>query len=149
MTDIEYGFTEEGDLDAIRTLLADCGLPMDGVDALAGNGLAARSGGGIAGTVALEPCGRAALLRSLAVAKDYRGRSLGEGLIGRITDHARRLGIEKFYLLTTGAERYFAALGFQRIDRNDAPPEIRATSQFLSVCPVSAVCMAKDIEAEP
>jgi len=145
MTDIEYGYAEEGDLDAVRSLLSGVGLPTDGVDRLVGNCLVARCDAGIAGAVALEHYGRSALLRSLAVAGDFRGRSLGRSLIEEMTGHARVLGVERFYLLTTDAERYFTALGFRRIDRNDAPPEIRATSQFLSVCPMSAACMTKDI----
>jgi mannose-6-phosphate isomerase-like protein (cupin superfamily) len=62
--------------------------------------------------------------------------------------HARLLGIERLYLLTTTAERFFTRLGFQRCGRSDAPPEIQATSQFRSVCPTSAVCMARDLGRE-
>jgi pimeloyl-ACP methyl ester carboxylesterase len=43
---------------------------------------------------------------------------------------------------------YFAALGFKRIERSEAPAQIQATTQFRSLCPKSAVCMACDISAE-
>ena len=65
-----------------------------------------------------------------------------------MVSHARLLGVEQLYLLTTDADRYFAALGFKRIERSEAPAQIQATTQFRSLCPKSAVCMARDISAE-
>ncbi len=133
---------------AIQALLTDCHLPTDGIELLADHCLVARAGSKLLGTVALEPQGRSALLRSLAVAPDYRGRSLGRSLCARMVSHARLLGVEQLYLLTTGAEQYFAALGFKRAKRSAAPAQIQATSQFRSLCPKSAVCMARDIRGE-
>ena len=69
-------------------------------------------------------------------------------LVAKMTSHARLLGIERLFLLTTEAERYFAALGFNRFDRDAAPAELQATSQFRSLCPKSAVCMIRNIRGE-
>jgi hypothetical protein len=65
-----------------------------------------------------------------------------------MVSHARLLGVERLYLLTTDAEEYFATLGFKPIERSEAPAPIQATSQFRSLCPKSAVCMARDISGE-
>jgi len=108
----------------------------------------ARTGSRLVGTIGLEPCGLAGLLRSLAVAPDVRGHLIGQSLCRRVISHARMLGIERLYLLTTDAERYFARLHFKRIERSEAPSQIQATTQFRSLCPATAVCMARDISGE-
>jgi len=148
MTDIQYSSATSGDLPAIQALLASWRLPADGIELVGDNCLVAKVDSKLVGTVALEPYGRAALLRSLAVAPDGRGRSLGRKLCARIVSQARLLGVEELYLLTTDAERYFATLGFRRIERSETPAQIQATAQFHSLCPKSAVCMARDISAE-
>ena len=62
-----------------------------------------------------------ALLRSLAVAPDRRGRRLAHDLWRRILDRARALELERLYLLTTTAEPLFARWGFARIARDVVP----------------------------
>jgi amino-acid N-acetyltransferase len=148
MTDIRYSAATGSDLPAIQALLADCHLPVDGLESLAENSLMAKMDSRLVGTVSLEPYGRSALLRSLAVARDCRGRSLGQSLCARMVSRARLLGVGQLYLLTADAERYFTALNFKRIQWSEAPTQIQATSQFRSVCPKSAVCMARDISDE-
>jgi amino-acid N-acetyltransferase len=44
-------------------------------------------------------------------------------------------------VLTTTAERFCAARGFERIDRGDVPGPIAATAEFRTLCPASAVCL--------
>ncbi len=148
MNDIKYSIATNNDLPAIQTLLTDCRLLSDGIELLSDNCIIAKAGSRLVGTVALEPCGRSALLRSLAVEPDHRDHSVGHSLCEKMVSHARLLGIGQLYLLTTDAERYFAALGFKRVERNGAPAQIQETSQFRSLCPKSAVFMARDIRGE-
>ena len=148
MTDIQYSCATSEDLPAIQALLAACRLPADGIELAGDNCLLAKVDSWLVGLVALEPYGRLGLLRSLAVSPDYRRRSLGRSSCARIVSHARLLGVERLYLLTTDADRYFNALGFVLIARSEAPAEIQATSQFRSVCPKSALCMAREIGRE-
>jgi hypothetical protein len=49
------------------------------------------------------------------------------------------------YLLTTSAADFFAHLGYKRVDRGEAPENIRATSEFSQLCPVSSVLMLKEM----
>ena len=148
MNDVTYSLATAGDLPAIQKLLADCRLASEGIKHLIANCIAAKVDARLVGTIALEPYGRPALLRSLAVAPDCRGRLVGRNLCARMFRQARLLGVGQLYLLTTDAEGYFAALGFKRIERSEAPAQIQATTQFRSLCPKSAVCMARDIGAE-
>jgi len=145
---VTYSLATDDDLQAIQTLLAGCRLPIEGIELLTENCIAAKIESKVVGCIALEPYVRSALLRSLAVAPDCRGRSLGRNLCATMVSHARLLGVEQLYLLTTDAERYFASLGFKGIERSEAPAQIQATAQFRSLCPKSAVCMARDISAE-
>jgi len=112
MAGIRYGLAADGDLPAIRSLLVDCGLLAGGIELIAQNCLVAEVHSRLVGAVALEPYGRSALLRSLAVAPDWRGRSLGRELYTRIISRARLLGLQQLYLLTIDAEKYFTSQGF-------------------------------------
>jgi amino-acid N-acetyltransferase len=48
-------------------------------------------------------------------------------------------------LLTTTAERYFPRFGFERVDRKDVPESVRASVEFTSACPSSAIVMRKSL----
>jgi len=65
-----------------------------------------------------------------------------------MVSHARLTGAEQLYLLTTDADRYFAALGFKRMEWGEAPAQIQATAQFRNLCPKSAICMVREISGE-
>jgi N-acetylglutamate synthase-like GNAT family acetyltransferase len=86
MTDIQYSSATSGDLPAIQALLADCRLPTDRIELLGDNCLVAKVDSKLVGMVALEPSEGAGLFRSLAVAPDYRGRSLGRSLCARMVN---------------------------------------------------------------
>jgi len=48
--------------------------------------------------------------------------------------------------LTTTAERYFERLGFKAIGRDAAPPEVRETREYSSLCPSFSSLMMKSLE---
>ncbi len=136
------------DLAPVRELLRSAGLPSSDVAEGRQDFLLARDGDRLAGTVAVEVHGRDGLLRSLAVAPDLRGKGLGGSLHARAVALAALRGVRTLYLLTTTAERFFAARGFDRISREAAPEAIRATAEFSSLCPDSAVCMRRELAGE-
>jgi amino-acid N-acetyltransferase len=74
--------------------------------------------------VGLEIYGEAALLRSLVVS-------------------AAAQQVRALYLLTTTAETYFEHRGYERIDRAEAPPAIKSTREFASLCPSRSAFMNK------
>jgi amino-acid N-acetyltransferase len=136
----ELSLATAQDEPAIRALLASASLPVDDVSVGAQEYVVARDGGALVGCVGLEACGEDALLRSFAVVPDRRGRGLGTTLFERAVARARERGIATAYVLTTTAERFCLAHGFERIDRAEVPARIAATSQFRTLCPATAAC---------
>ena len=133
------------DLPGIEQLLTASHLPLAGVaDTLPGF-IVAESDGTIVGTAALEVCCDNALLRSVAVAPEWRSRGLGRALVTRVIADAEARGIRGLYLLTTTAEHYFPSFGFQATTREHVPADIRETAEFREACPASAVVMARQL----
>jgi len=56
---------------------------------------------------------------------------------------AGKAGVQELYLLTMTAEPFFAKRGYGRVDRAKAPAALQGTTEFVSLCPVSSVCMMK------
>ena len=130
------------DLESIFSLLAASDLPTVGVaESLAGFSVAEHDGR-IVGVVGLETCCRRyALLRSTAVAAEYRKHGIGRRLVERAIANAEASGFSALYLLTTTAEAYFPSFGFTRVSREAVPNEVQATEEFSSACPSSATVM--------
>jgi amino-acid N-acetyltransferase len=135
---------QAADLPAIERLLTTSNLPLAGVAETLHGFVVAESDGAIVGTAALELCCDDALLRSVAVAPEWRSRGLGRALVTRVIADAEARGIRALYLLTTTAEHYFPSFGFRRIARDEAPAEIRETEQFKSVSCASAAVMCRN-----
>ena len=133
------------DLDAIHALLRESELPIDGVAEALSDFVVAESDGRLVGVIGLEVCCDDALLRSAAVAREWRGRGLGRALVSRIIADAEARGTRALYLLTTTAEHYFPSFGFERTTRDRVPDAVRATGEFRSVCCASAIVMWKEL----
>jgi amino-acid N-acetyltransferase len=133
------------DLPAVRDLLERSHLPLDGVDDHLPTMLVAREGAEIVGTAALELYADCALLRSVAVDPRQQGRRLGHALTEAALRLARDHGVDTVFLLTTTAERFFPKFGFEPIARDDVPASVRASIEFQSACPASAIVMRKTL----
>ena len=129
------------DLRRVERLLADASLPTDGIADVHSTFTVAELGSELVGVAGLEVCCRNALLRSVAVAPEWRSRGLGRELVTRVIADAEARGIDALYLLTTTAERYFPSFGFRAVARDAVPEDIRETSEFREACPASAVVM--------
>jgi SAM-dependent methyltransferase/N-acetylglutamate synthase-like GNAT family acetyltransferase len=123
-------------------LLRACSLPVEDLSADLSGFLVARRGQQLIGTIGLQPCGDAGLLRSLAVAPPWRGRGLAHQLWQCARRLAQQLGVRQLFLLTTTAEPLFARWGFRRVSRGDAPEAVRATAEYQALCPESATLMS-------
>jgi amino-acid N-acetyltransferase len=131
------------DQDAVLALLAEAGLPLGGVAERFPNGYTvAVVGDRLVGVAAVERYERWGLLRSVAVVPDLRSAGLGARLAGDVLAGARGDGLDEIYLLTTTAPAFFGKLGFCQVDRAGVPAPVRASAEFASICPSSAVCMA-------
>jgi N-acetylglutamate synthase-like GNAT family acetyltransferase len=134
------------DLAEAERLLQSAGLPRDGLDVCARDGmlLVARADDGcLLGCVALETFGETVLLRSLAVTAGARGNGLGSALVARALGHARAAGAREAWLLTETAGPFFAARGWETADRAAAPAGVAGSVEFMGACPSSASAMRR------
>jgi len=121
-TDVTIQPATSADLTPVRAVLEACGLPFDdlGPQHMA-DFVLARAGGRIVATGGLERYGDVALLRSLAVVPDLRGRRLGERIWSVLRAAAIERGVTRLFLLTTTAEPLFVRWGFRRVPRDGLP----------------------------
>jgi amino-acid N-acetyltransferase len=135
------------DLPRVERLLTESNLPLAGVSEALGQGtfVVAEADTALVGVAGLEICCDDALLRSVAVAPEWRSRGVGRALVTRVISDAEARGIRALYLLTTTAERYFPTFGFSRIDRKDVPEAVRATDEFAKACPDTATVMSREL----
>ncbi len=148
----QTGLAVKEDLPAVFSLLEEAGLPEDGLWEHRGTILVAREGCEVVGSAALELHGEAALLRSVAVRRELRGRGLGRELCGGTLQLASQHGVKVVYLLTEGGEDFFARLGFRQVSRvevEQASPEVSRTVEFVSACPESAQAMVLSLAGSP
>ena len=99
----------------------------------------------IVGAIGIEIYGKYGLLRSLVVEPEYRNQGIANHLVEKLIKHAQNSNIETLFLLTTTADKYFEKKEFQRIHRDEVPNEIKQSSEFKSICPVSAIVLKKQL----
>lgn len=131
--------------EVIRNLLEHSGLPTGDLSTARPEFVVATHDGQIIGIGALEHFGNAALLRSVAVEARSRGSGVGRLLVEELERRARAASISELILLTLTAREFFERLGYSAKQRGDVPPAVRESAEFRSLCPVSAVCMAKTL----
>ncbi|HMR33451.1 MAG TPA: GNAT family N-acetyltransferase [Geminicoccaceae bacterium] len=100
----------------------------------------AEGGGRVVGTIALKDIGGGdAALRKMFVAAEFRGAGAGvaRGLLAALLAHARRAGLERIWLGTTGkflaAHRFYEKHGFTAVDAATLPaafPRMAVDTRF-------------------
>jgi amino-acid N-acetyltransferase len=133
------------DLPEILSLLDRAKLPQAGVPEHLADFVVAHEGGRMVGCAALERYGSSALLRSVAVDVTVRGLGLGQQLTKTLLDRARQWKLARVYLLTETAQGFFPRFGFRPIQRTAVDAAVKASVEFTSACPDSAVVMALDL----
>ncbi len=133
------------DLIAISALLERSGLPTDDLESARPEFAVIHQDGEVVAAGALQRFGTSALLRSLVVAPDRRRSGLGRTVVCELERLARAAGVSRLVLLTQTAADFFARRGFCTIERNSAPQDVQESEEFRSLCPSSAICMAKDL----
>lgn len=135
---------QPSDLDAVLALLEGARLPIAGVtDAFPSAYSVLSDDGAIVGVAGLETYGPFGLLRSVVVSSTRRGCGCGRELVEDRLQAAQSQGLDAVYMLTTTAADYFRRFGFVDTPRDQAPQVLKAAPEFVSVCPSSAVCMAR------
>ena len=103
--------------------------------------------GSVIGTMGVEPYHDIGLLRSLVVDPSHRGKGLGKRLVDELHSLANRKAIKALFLLTTPAADFFKELGYEVTQRSLVPAPIAETGEFKNICPVSAICLFKNLES--
>jgi amino-acid N-acetyltransferase len=143
---VELKKATDANISSITELLRSNGLPYEDIRSKIDCLFMGYLGPRVVGVGGVETYGIYGMLRSLVIEESFRRRGYGTTLCKKLIEHARLNGIDKIYLLTTTAEGFFDKIGFQRIERDKAPTVIQNTTEFLKLCPSSAVCMCMDIE---
>jgi len=133
----------EADAGAIRALLEHNGLPTSDLGSARQKFLVAYEGENLQGAGGLEIYGTAALLRSVVVVAERRGAGVGQRIVQELERHAREAGVKDLVLLTQAAAPFFQRQGYRVIERGRVPPAVQMSEEFRSLCPASAICMAK------
>jgi amino-acid N-acetyltransferase len=106
ITSIRRG--QPADIPAVLALLQGAELPTSDLSAIAGlRTWVIESDDALCGVIALEPFGTEGLLRSLAVASDYRNCGVGRALVAQLETDARAEGVRRLVLLTQTADTFF------------------------------------------
>lgn len=129
-----------GDHGDLTQALSLSGLPTEDIDEPGRTFFrAVGSDGNTVGYSGVEQCGEDALLRSVVVLPDHRGKSFGKVIVVETLRAAPVSGT--VYLATTTAGPFFSDLGFQVVDRADVPDAVLSTRQLSGICPASATIM--------
>lgn len=133
------------DIDRIQDLLQRSGLPTSDLTTARPDFVVASQAGQVIGIGALQPFGNVALLRSVAVEPQWQGSGAGRRIVEELEQRARGAGIGELILLTLTARDFFEHLGYRAKPRDQVPPPVLDSAEFRSLCPASAICMAKDL----
>jgi amino-acid N-acetyltransferase len=134
---------QPGDLQDVLQLLEEAKLPLDGALGLGDAMVVARANEQVIGAAGLEFYAGGALLRSVVVAHAAQRQGIGQRLTEAALAFANERGASTVFLLTTTAEGFFPRFGFERISRDEVPLSVRASVEFTSACPASAVVMRR------
>ena len=146
LMDLTYKLIDnEQSFDAFRSLLRASNLPADDLDFKKDLLVGYLEGNVLVGTGGLEVYGPYGLLRSLSVKLGIRGKSVGTNICEYLIDEAKHRKLKAIYLLTETASGFFQKRGFQEVAREHVPRELKASSEFASVCPSSAMAMVLDL----
>jgi len=138
--------SNETEFESFREAVKAAGLPHQDLNYQNQVLISYYDGNKLVGTGGLEVVNQFALLRSVSVTPDNRGQNLGKAITTDLLKNAQTSNIEAVFLLTETAKPFFEKHGFETTDRTTAPTEIKSTTEFSSVCPVSAAFMVKKLD---
>ena len=133
------------DFEAVVKLLQSENLPTEDISEDLSHFFVIERSGNIIAVIGLEVYGKEGLLRSLVVDQHYRNQSLATTLLNKLLLHAAEQRIGTIYLITTTAEKYFAAKKFSVINRTEVPLSISSSQEFSTLCPSTATVMSRKL----
>ncbi len=130
---------------SIKGLLQQNNLPVADLEEGKQTFWIVMDGENIASVIGLEQYGSYGLLRSMATDKNHRDKGMAALLIETLIAGARHNTIKEVYLLTETAATYFEKKGFEKVNRDEVPEEIKQSKEFSHVCPATATVMKKAV----
>lgn len=133
------------DFDLLENMLRSAKLPVENFQSMSHFSCwrLMSSGGDCAGFAGVERFGTSGLLRSVVVAPEWRNQGVGAFLIQEVEKASKMEGIRELILLTETAERFFRREGYETITRSEVPESVKASAEFKTSCPASAIAMRK------
>jgi amino-acid N-acetyltransferase len=144
---ITYCTATSGDLPEVMALLDAAHLPQVGVEEHILNFMLALEGEKVVGCAGLEVHQGSGLLRSVAVAEEYRRMGIGAKLTEGMLDLARHKNLTSLSLLTETAADFFLRFGFAQIPRAELPGSLQASQELQGACPETAIAMTLSLTA--
>ena len=129
------------DLPAIAQLLHDGGQQAGAARERVARTVVAQADRSVIGTAAWDAAGDAAMLRSVAVAADARGKGIGLLVTAAALRTIAHEGVREVYAVTTDAEGFFSTCGFRAVSREELPPGVANHRQITRECPATAAVM--------
>lgn len=135
------------DLQRIRKLLEDAGLPTAGIEANLAHFLVAEDNDkDVIGVIGMERSGHNGLLRSLTVCPKFQKQGIARDLVSKAISTAKSSGIEVLFLLTETATKYLSRFGFIQIGRSEISETLLNNSALNSACPCCSTCMKLELK---
>ena len=103
------------DRESLTVLLEACGLSSRGILAPDTLYWVCRLGRALVGACGMEVGNGSALLRSVCVIENQRGKNIAERLVSSALTEAARLGLWDIYLFSKDSGAYFERLGWRRV----------------------------------
>ncbi|WP_135257397.1 GNAT family N-acetyltransferase [Thermus caldilimi] len=125
-----------GEWATARALLQEAHLPLEGLEAT--RLFLLEEEGHPLGLVGYEGYPPFALLRSLGVAKEFRGQGLGLCLLRFAINEVKKRGFKEAYALTQTIPVLLIREGSVEVPRQKAPPPLLVSQEFQGACPASA-----------
>lgn len=134
------------DLPEIAALLELVNLSVEGVDDHFRDFLVAYEGYHLVGCIGIEIYVNVGLIRSVAVHHMFQGHGLGRELVRRMEHISIDKGLERLYLITETARRFFSLLGYVTIPRDTVDAKVKQSIEYTKVCATSGICMMKNLK---
>ncbi len=123
----------EEDIPQIEALITAERLPAYGLAEYLETFFVLDEGRRAVGCAGLEIYSEAALLRSVVVAPERRGRVDGRRLVEAALAEARRRDVRRVYLFTMHADGFFRRMGFREVGLGEFAEAVRASRQYEAV----------------
>ncbi len=133
------------DFEKVRLHLQEAKLVLEGLEDHLQHFILIENENGLVATAGLEVYGQEALLRSVAITQEQRGKGFGQQITRAIVEYAQQLKVQKLVLLTETAEPFFTKLGFRQISRDSVSSAVKTSLEFSGACPDTAIAMAREL----